>query len=226
MYKKLSPPVRILLTIALTAVIAFVPRGIPMALTALFCVTVFLISGVSFRKIFSAFKPLWLFMLFLAATTAIFSGISQSGIMTARLILAAITVAILTQTTDEAELFRGIYALIPIRDIAFIISLTLRFIPDIKRQWDMIVLAQEARGAVISEMSVKRRLLSRLAGVSLLISSMAKKAELTALSMDSRGFGTGRYTPRKKSRLNTLDFIALILFIIFCIFLGLLEFLH
>ena len=96
---------------------------------------------------------------------------------------------------------------------AYAVSLTLRYFPDIQREYTDISLAQQARGL---ELSKKARLIDRFKNALLiivpLIFSTLDRIELISNAMDLRGFG--KYKTRSwynSSSLNKSDFIAIIL---------------
>ena len=103
---------------------------------------------------------------------------------------------------------------------AYAVALTLRYFPDIQRDYRDISLAQQARGL---EMSRKAKLASRVKNglmiITPLIFSSLDRIELISNAMDLRGFAKSKsrtwYTARK---MHTRDYTAIILSGI--IFLG------
>ena len=103
---------------------------------------------------------------------------------------------------------------------AYAVALTLRYFPDIQRDYRDISLAQQARGL---EMSRKAKLASRIKNglmiITPLIFSSLDRIELISNAMDLRGFAKSNsrtwYTARK---MHTRDYTAVILSAL--IFLG------
>jgi energy-coupling factor transport system permease protein len=103
---------------------------------------------------------------------------------------------------------------------AYAVALTLRYFPDIQRDYRDISLAQQARGL---EMSRKAKLASRIKNglmiITPLIFSSLDRIELISNAMDLRGFAKSKsrtwYTARK---MHTRDYTAVILSAL--IFLG------
>ena len=97
--------------------------------------------------------------------------------------------------------------------ISYSVSLALRYIPDVMKEFRDISLAQQARG---TEMSKKASLVNRLKAASsilipLILSSM-ERIETISNAMELRGFGKGRtrtwYSSRKFSKMDILCMAA------------------
>ncbi|MCE5236451.1 MAG: energy-coupling factor transporter transmembrane component T [Clostridiaceae bacterium] len=103
---------------------------------------------------------------------------------------------------------------------AYAVSLTLRYFPDIQRDYNNISMAQQARGL---DMSKKAKLAERFKNALViivpLILSTLDRVEAISNAMDLRGFGKGKkrtwYTGRRFTRLDLLS-----LLICGAIFLG------
>lgn len=103
---------------------------------------------------------------------------------------------------------------------SYAVALTLRYFPDIQRDYRDISLAQQARGLDLSRKAkLGQRFKNSLMIVIPLIFSSLDRIELISNAMDLRGFGKGKrrtwYTARKFER---RDYIALIVSVL--IFLG------
>ena len=94
--------------------------------------------------------------------------------------------------------------------ISYAVALSLRYIPDIQREYRDISLAQQARG---TEMSKKASLVNRLKAAStilipLILSSM-ERIETISNAMELRGFGKGKkrswYSGRKFSPMDLIS---------------------
>lgn len=96
---------------------------------------------------------------------------------------------------------------------AYAVSLTLRYFPDIQREYADISLAQQARGMELSNKAkLKDRFKNALLIIVPLIFSTLDRIELISNAMDLRGFG--KYSTRSwynSSRLNKNDFTAIII---------------
>jgi energy-coupling factor transport system permease protein len=103
---------------------------------------------------------------------------------------------------------------------SYAVALTLRYFPDIQRDYHDISLAQQARGLDLSRKAkLGQRFKNSLMIVIPLIFSSLDRIELISNAMDLRGFGKGKkrtwYTARKFER---RDYVALI--VSFLVFLG------
>jgi energy-coupling factor transport system permease protein len=103
---------------------------------------------------------------------------------------------------------------------AYAVSLTLRYFPDIQREYRNISLSQQARGLDLSKKAgFSKRLKNALLIIIPLVFSTLDRIELISNAMDLRGFG--KHNKRSwfsKKRFTTADFIAL--FISVAIFTG------
>jgi len=103
---------------------------------------------------------------------------------------------------------------------AYAVSLTLRYFPDMQRDYRDISQAQQARGLDLSRKAkLAHRFKNALMIVIPLIFSSLDRIELISNAMDLRGFGKGKtrtwYTARK---FNRRDYIAIVVSVL--IFLG------
>lgn len=106
--------------------------------------------------------------------------------------LATIPVVILfVSTTDPSEFASSLSKIGINYKVAYSVSLALRYIPDIQREFHDIMISQQARGLEMA--SKKQNIIKRLKNVSamlfpLIISSM-DRIEVIANAMELRGFG-------------------------------------
>ena len=123
-------------------------------------------------------------------------------------------------TTDPSELASSLNGVRISYKAAFAIALTLRYFPDIQRDYTDIKLAQQARGLDLSRKAkLSNRFKNTLLIILPLIFSTLERIELISNAMDLRGFGKFKrrtwYARRKPGR---IDFIALgVSTAIFCI---------
>ncbi len=234
MIKCLSPSLKFFMSLVFMFFVALAENHTSFVFCATAVLLSLFISGAEAKNIIKTFKPIWAFVVFLTIITMLASGISKGLILAVKITLITASVSVLINTTREAELQKGIITLlsplkkirIPVGDIAFVITLVLRFIPRITDEWHNLSLAREARGIILRELSLKNRIKVFLEALGTLILNSMKNAEATAISADARCFGLGNFIPRTKEGFSGKDITVFILFIIFCIFLGLLEFLH
>lgn len=101
-----------------------------------------------------------------------------------------------TQLTDAlACILRPLRALrVPVDDVAFTLSLALRFIPLVFEQLERIKLAQTSRGAQFSTGSLWRRLKTWMVVLVPLFVGFFRQAGTVAEAMDARCYGAARRT--------------------------------
>ena len=100
--------------------------------------------------------------------------------------------------------------------VAYPVSLTLRYFPEIQRNYRDISLAQQARGLEMSnKASLRSRFRNALVIIIPLIFTTIDRIDVITNAMDLRGFGKGRRrTWYSASKLKTEDYIALALSVI------------
>lgn len=114
-------------------------------------------------------------------------------------------------TTNPSEFASSLNGIGISYKAAFAVSLTLRYFPDIQRQYHDISLAQQARGL---DMSKKAKLMDRFKNSLIiiipLIFSTLDRVELISNAMDLRGFGKSKTrTWYSKKGLTKQDFMAI-----------------
>ena len=144
--------------------------------------------------------------------------------------LATIPVVIIfVSTTDPSEFASSLNRIGVSYRIAYSVSLALRYIPDIQREYHDISIAQQARGLEMA--SRKQSLIKRLKNASamlfpLIISSM-DRIEVIANAMELRGFGKGKrrtwYSARPFRASDYISIVVCALFLAAAIFLNILN---
>ena len=101
-----------------------------------------------------------------------------------------------TQLTDAlASILRPLRALkVPVDDIAFTLSLALRFIPLLFEQLGQIKIAQTSRGAQFGSGSLWKRLKTWMVVLIPLFIGFFRQADSVAEAMDARCYGAGERT--------------------------------
>ncbi len=115
-------------------------------------------------------------------------------------------------TTDPSEFAASLSGMGISYKVSYAVALTLRYFPDIQRDYQDISQAQQARGLEISK---KASLLNRFKNALLiivpLIFSTIERIELISNAMDLRGFGKFKTrTWYKKKKLKKQDYLAII----------------
>ena len=123
-----------------------------------------------------------------------------------------------TQLTDAlSSLLRPLRALhVPVDDIAFTLSLALRFIPLLFEQLTQIKTAQMCRGACFGSGSLWRRLKVWLVVLIPLFVGFFRRADTVAEAMDARCYGAGDRTSLNAASLAATAWIVLLTAFLLC----------
>ena len=148
-------------------------------------------------------------------------GLRQGVFISLRFFLLILVTSLLTLTTTPIEITDGIEYLLaplkkikfPVHELALMMSISLRFIPTLMQETDIIMKAQTARGVDFSGGPIKDRLKAIIPLLIPLFISSFKRAEELAVAMEARGYRGGE--GRTKYRLLSWGFSdsAMILFL-------------
>ncbi|MBU9721659.1 MULTISPECIES: energy-coupling factor transporter transmembrane component T family protein [Bacillaceae] len=207
-----------------------------LALLTSFTFFVMCLSGVSFKVYLRGVRPLiWLILftvflqvLFRSGGTVYFDWgpitISHNGIINGvyiffRFVLIIFFTTVITLTTKPIELTDGIYFLlspleklkVPVDEIALMLSISLRFIPNLLDETQKVMDAQRARGTEFGEGSLLKQMKTLVPIFLPLYESSLNRAEDMANVMEVRGYQSG-LTRSNFRRLtwHTKDTLALV----------------
>ena len=187
----------------------FIGYGI-LAIYVLLCS---LVSKIKLSHILKAIKPMVFMMLFLMifniflmktgdviikiGSISIYSGaLIQTAYIFIRLVLIITLTTLMTSTTKPLELTLAIESLLnplkrfhfPVHELAMMISIALRFIPDLLDEAIRIMKAQASRGADFNEGSFMEKIKSIISLIIPLFISAFQRAEELANAMESRNY--------------------------------------
>lgn len=187
----------------------FIGYGI-LAIYVLLCS---LVSKIKLSHILKAIKPMVFMMLFLMifniflmktgdviikiGSISIYSGaLLQTAYIFIRLVLIITLTTLMTSTTKPLELTLAIESLLnplkrfhfPVHELAMMISIALRFIPDLLDEAKRIMKAQTSRGADFNEGSFMEKIKSIISLIIPLFISAFQRAEELANAMESRNY--------------------------------------
>jgi len=124
-------------------------------------------------------------------------------------------------TTEPGEFASSLNALKVSYKVAYAVSLSLRYIPDVQRAYREISQAQQARGVDISKKApVRKRLAGILAILFPLVFSSMDKIDLISNAMELRGFGRLKKRTWYSSRSFTKGDFVIVGFCVFCVLLS------
>jgi energy-coupling factor transport system permease protein len=202
-----------------------------------------IIAAIPIKTIAKGLKAVFVFCIFITLLNFfIYPGevifnigpltISQEGIiyglaMGLRLLLLVLFSSLLTLTTRPIELTDSLESLMSIRprfrqsahEIAMMMSIALRFIPTILSEFDRIVLAQRARGAIINQGNIIKRVKAFIPMLVPLFIAAFRRAEELAHAMEAKCYRGGQ--GRSKWRISLWkwsDTVVLIVFLL--LFIG------
>lgn len=155
-------------------------------------------------------------------------GLIQAGFVIVRVVILVFISTVLTLTTPPIALADGLeYFLsplskigVPAHEIAMMMTIALRFIPNLMEEMDRIIKAQKARGANLETKGIINRIKSLIPLLVPLFVSAFKKADDLALAMEARcyngGIGRTRIHPLHfdKSDVGSFAFLSF-LFLVF-----------
>ncbi|GGE84348.1 energy-coupling factor transporter transmembrane component T family protein [Priestia taiwanensis] len=175
------------------------------------------VSNVRLRFLVAGLKPiLWLFLFtfFLHILTnkqgevliqaGWFSvhaeGLRQGIFISIRFLLLITMTTLLTLTTTPIAITDGMESILspvkrilPVHEIALMMSISLRFIPTLMQEMEKVMKAQTARGIDFASGPMKERLRAMVSLLIPLFVSSFKRAEDLAMAMESRGYRGGEH---------------------------------
>lgn len=210
-------------------------------LVTLFTCAIVLVSGIPILMLVKGIKPLWIILVltlglhifmtegqllwqwgFLKITQ---EGLKQGIFMALRLIYLVTITSLLTLTTTPILLTDGIERVlkalfIPVaHELAMMMTIALRFIPTLIEETEKIMKAQMARGADFDSGGILARAKSLIPLLVPLFLSAFRRADELAMAMEARCYRGGENRTRMKQlQMNSRDYVA---FIVIIIFIGL-----
>jgi energy-coupling factor transport system permease protein len=220
---RLDPRAKIMAMLLLLISI-FIPAGwVGYAVIFAAVSIVILLSKLSWSFIWKAMKPMLFMLVFLliinilvvkTGTVLLTIGgwslysdaVTQTLYIAVRLLLMIMITTCLTATTKPLEMTLGIEDLlkpfvkihVPAHEIAMLISIALRFIPDLIDETERIMKAQESRGVDMKEGKISERIMAILSLIVPLFVSAFQRAEDLANAMEARGYAPGEQRTRYK----------------------------
>ena len=215
---KMDPRAKILCTMIFICSIFLANNPWSYLVVTLFTALCISLSGVPFRLIVKAVKPLWVILVFtlvihLLTTpgTEIFrlgpvkiteEGVRNGVFMTLRLVFLIAFSSLLTYTTSPIVLTDGIEALlmpfrrfgVPAHELAMMMTIALRFIPTLLEETDRIMKSQSSRGEDFTAGNIWQKAKSMVPLLVPLFISAFRRADDLATAMEARCYrgGEGR----------------------------------
>ena len=220
---KMDPRAKIGAMLLMLVAIFFPAGWIGYAVLFAACTVLILSAKLSFRYVWKSLKPMLVMMCFLLIInilvvktgTVLFSigsfavysdAVLQTAYIVVRLLLMIMVTTTLTATTKPLDMTLGIEDLlqpfgkigVPYHEIAMLISIALRLIPDLIDETNRILKAQESRGVDMQEGKLKEKIMAILSLIVPLFVSAFQRAEDLANAMEARGYAPGEPRTRYK----------------------------
>lgn len=233
---RLDPRAKMIFTVLYIVGIFFIVSFSAYLATFIFLFSVCLISKVPLKTLFKSVKGMLFILIFTSLINLLFydegtvlwswwklkitsGGITFSIKMFLRLSLLIMGTSLLTFTTKPMELSDGIesllkplkYLKVPVHDIALIMSIALRLIPNLLEETDKITMAQKARGADFDSGGLIKKVKAMIPVLIPLFVGAFRKADELADALDSRCYkASPKRTKLKQLKFSYLDLIAAI----------------
>ncbi len=168
----------------------------------------------------------------LGPVTIYSDAIFQTLYIVVRLLLMIMITTCLTATTKPLDMTLGLEDLLkpfekiglPSHEIAMLISIALRFIPDLIDETNRIIKAQESRGVDLKEGKLMERIGAILSLIVPLFVSAFQRAEDLANAMEARGYQPGEKRTRYKVlKMSWPDWLLLICALLILIVMAVLA---
>ena len=215
---RLDPRTKLLVVVALVAVLFFVRTFAGYGLVALFLGLAVTLSRVSWRYLVRGLRPLWIIIVitlalhlfmtegrvlaYLGPLKITYEGLTRGLLMTSRLVLLIALTSLLTLSTSPIALTDGIENLlgpfrrfgVPAHELAMMMTIALRFIPTLLEEAEKIMKAQMARGADFESGHLMQRAKNLIPLLVPLFVGAFRRADELATAMEARCYrgGEGR----------------------------------
>ena len=245
---RLDARLKILFTLLYVVTMFFVASYTAYAVILIFLLSVCAIARIPVSAMFKSIKGILILLIITSILNLFFYGgetsvvwqwwifkVSPEAIDSAlklmfRLILLIMGTTMLTFTTGATELTDAIESLlkplnlikVPVRDIAIIMSIALRFIPILIDETDKITMAQKSRGADFDSGNIFKRAKALLPVLIPLFVGAFRKADELADALDARCYNASpKRTRMKKMKFAPRDLVAFLIMSAVCVFIFL-----
>ena len=233
---KLDARVKLFLTLLFVVGIFFIDDYFGFMLTLAVLIIVILCAKLPIVSVLKSVRGILFIVVFTAIINLFFikdgEVLVQSGIivitktgvhttikMVLRLVLLISGASLLSLTTTPVELADGLESImaplklikVPVRDIAMIMSIALRFIPTLFEETNKIIAAQKARGSGFDTGGLISRVKALIPVLIPLFVNSFRRADELAFAMDARCYNaTDKRVKMKKAKFGIGDLIALL----------------
>lgn len=226
----LNPITKILSLIIMIVSIFFIDNYIDLIMLTSYLLLGIIYSDINIKTYLKNILGIKVFLIFVLIIDLIFfTGINRIIFDLYKIVFIILFSSILTYTTSVTELTYGIEALlkplnkvIPVSDIAMIVTLSIRYIPSLTHEAGRIIKAQKLRGINFDTKDIKEKIIS-ISGILMPMFVMSlKKSSSMADIMDIRLYNYGKsktnFRTNKWSLIDTLLLVLVVLILIIVIF--------
>ena len=238
---RMDARVKLLLTLLFVVGIFFIKSYFGFILTAVLLLTIILVAKLPMMSVLKSVRGVLLILVFTALINLFLGGengsevlwkwnmltITESSVHTTiklvlRLFLLISGTTILSLTTTPVALADGVESLlsplklirVPVRDIAMIMSIALRFIPTLFEETNKIMSAQKSRGASFDTGGPIARVKALLPVLIPLFVSSFRRADELAFAMDSRCYNASeKRVKMRQYKLGVADGVSSVIMI-------------
>jgi len=198
-------------------------------------------SGIRWKTIAAAFRPLLFFIVLIFLVHVFFgekdgvpvmtipvlglpwspAGAREAFFVVCRFLSLIITAVLLTMTTVPSQIIAAIKFFltplkmlhVPVDDLAFMISLALRFMPFLLNEKERIDDAQKVRGYHLAKAGIVLRIKSFVSLILNILLGVFRRADELSLAMEARNYRRGSRTSLTELRFIRADYLAGIIFL-------------
>ena len=233
---RMDARVKLIITLMFVVGIFFIKSYFGFMLTAALLITIVLVAKLPIGSVLKSVRGVLFIVAFTALINLFLGGENGSEIlwsweklvitvssvhttikMVLRLVLLITGASLLSLTTTPVALADGVESLlsplrlikVPVRDIAMIMSIALRFIPTLFEETHKIIAAQKSRGAAFDTGGPLQRAKALLPVLIPLFVNSFRRADELAFAMDSRCYNaTDNRTKMKVAKIGLADCIS------------------
>ena len=233
---RMDARVKLIITLMFVVGIFFIKSYFGFMLTAALLITIVLVAKLPIGSVLKSVRGVLFIVAFTALINLFLGGENGSEIlwswkklvitvssvhttikMVLRLVLLITGASLLSLTTTPVALADGVENLlsplrlikVPVRDIAMIMSIALRFIPTLFEETHKIIAAQKSRGAAFDTGGPLQRAKALLPVLIPLFVNSFRRADELAFAMDSRCYNaTDNRTKMKVAKIGLADCIS------------------
>jgi len=221
---RLDPRVKFLLSISFLA-LSFIYSNLVMLLIFLLTIIPLFYFAKSLENYLKSLKGALLFIILVSALNYFVSGLYLALTITLRLILLMSSFSIFFMTTYPEDFALMLVNIGVPYDFALTLTMSIRFVPTLAREAQIIIDAQRSRGLELEKGNFMVKLKNYIPILVPLIVNALRRSMSVAEAMESRAFGA---SPKRSSLVELSfkreDYIALLIIVFFTTIMLLLKF--